>query len=414
MLSIVVILLSVLRAAPQATFTLAVVEVSRANRLTREDVGRLSGLAIGKPVSLTDLQPAAERLATTGLFSSVAYRYVTASGRLTVTFDVVEAEATVPVIFDNFVWLPPEQITAAVRADMPYFEGKAPHTEGAPDLIARSLQKLLSARKIPGKVAFVPQATLKGDLVGYIFKVEEPSPKICAVTLQGAGAQPQKDLVTASASLIGTDYSHSFVTGMSAGTLVDIYRRFGYWRASFAPPAVAVDAPGCTGVSVTLKADEGPSYSWTRAQWSGQTAATVETLDKLLGMKPGDLADGAKIAAGLNNISKAYGRQGFIMARASHVPRLDDAAKTAVFDITLDEGPRFQMGTVQFLGFSDQEAAALTKRWTLAEGGVYDDTYPVTFGFKEVSPLRRGSTPASLETFVDSPNRRVNVRFVVK
>ncbi|MEX2273371.1 MAG: hypothetical protein WD690_18015 [Vicinamibacterales bacterium] len=47
---------------------------------------------------------------------------------------------------------------------------------------------------------------------------------------------------------------------MSQGTLLDIYRRRGYWRAGIAPPAVRADAAGCGGVSIGLHMIEEPDY----------------------------------------------------------------------------------------------------------------------------------------------------------
>jgi cell division septal protein FtsQ len=87
--------------AAGATYQLAAVQVAGAKRYSADDVTRLSGLAIGKPVTVAELQPAADRLASSGLFKELRYRYVTAAKQLTVILEFEEADWTVPVIFDN-------------------------------------------------------------------------------------------------------------------------------------------------------------------------------------------------------------------------------------------------------------------------------------------------------------------------
>ena len=285
MLYAMVLAFTLLQQAPAATDSrIASVQVKGNRRYTAEEVTRLSGVQLGQAATAEDLAKAANRLASTGLFDSVRYTYTTGRS-ITVTFEVEEAKWTMPVILDNFVWLPEKDLMAAIRAEVPAFDGTAPINEGAGDLIARTLQGVLKARGVPGRVEVSAQADIRGGQPKYLFVVKDPSPKVCAVRVTGASAVPEKDVVAPLEFAKGGDYSKFFFETASEGTLTDIYRRKGYWRAKFGAPAVALNT--CDGVDVTLPGTEGASYTWDHAEWSGNPTIAAAALDKALAMKPG-------------------------------------------------------------------------------------------------------------------------------
>src|SRR5688572_14999130 len=155
-----------------ASFRLAPLKIEGAKRYTPDDLAKFSGLRVGQSVTLADLQAAADRLAASGFFKHLKYRYVTSQSEITVTFEVEEAASTVPVIFDNFIWFPYDEVMAAVRKDVPAFDGTLSETEGAPGPIIRSLQALLQARGIPGTVTVTPLVDLKTNSLRYLFNVK--------------------------------------------------------------------------------------------------------------------------------------------------------------------------------------------------------------------------------------------------
>jgi outer membrane protein assembly factor BamA len=397
-------------------FTLAGVEVVGARRYSREDVTRVAGLTVGQAITVEALAAAAERLGGSGLFATLTYRYVTKASQMTATFEFEEAEWIVPVIFDNFVWFTADEVTAAVRNDVPSFDGTAPRSEGIPDLIGRSLQKLLEGRQLPGRVQFMPQTDLGRDTLQYVFAVKEPAPRVCAVRVAGASAIPEQELVQA-AALVGSEYSKFHTGNVSDGTLRDMYRNRAYWAAVFGPHAVAVDA-GCSGVTVALQVSEGAQYGWDRAQWSGNTAMASGDLDALLGLKSGQKAEQSRIADGQRAVHRAYARQGYIGQSSAYVPRLDDSTHTAVFEFRVVEGPQFRFGALEFAGFAEGSIVELRKHWRLQPGAVYDDSYPQTFMDQEVRPrLQRAGIPAervNLQTAVDAEKKLVSVKLVAR
>src|ERR1041384_8045185 len=98
--ALVLLAAEVLTAAGQQTaaaLQLGDVQVVGVRRYSVGDVTKLSGLTVGKPVAVADLATAAQRMADTGLFTSVKYRFAIANGRIRLTFDIEEAAWTMPV-----------------------------------------------------------------------------------------------------------------------------------------------------------------------------------------------------------------------------------------------------------------------------------------------------------------------------
>jgi outer membrane protein assembly factor BamA len=415
MVRVVVIVLALFQASP--VMEVAGVELVGAKRFGPSDVVQLSELPMRKAVTVADLNAAAQRLANTGFFESVKYRYTLAGRRVTVIFEVQEIPWTVPVSFDNFIWFSNEELTQAVRRDFPTFDATLPKSHEMPERMIRSLQQLLDNKRIAGRVEFSPEGTLSGEIVQYIFAVKDPAPKLCGVRITGASVIPEQELVAAVRSGSGTDYSRFSVTNIAKGTLVDLYRRRGYWRASFAPPVTSLEeGASCAGANVTLAVTEGSAYTFAGTQWSGNTVIAAAQLDAVFGMKPGDLADVTAVEAGQRAARRAYGRVGYLAMRSSYSPRLDDEAKRAVFDVQVTEGPQFRMGSLEIVGLPEADADALRAKWLLKAGDAYDEEYPREFQSKEIAALmraRRGSgKPPQVQTRPDGATRVVNVRIV--
>lgn len=403
---------------PESQFRLSQVEVTGTVRYTEAEVVEISGLNVGQVITVASLARAAERLASTGLFVSVGYRYQTAGGDMNVTLNVEEAAWTQPVVFDNFVWFDDQELLTAVRERVPGFDGTAPTEGGAVQFIAGALQQVLEARRIDGRVEFMSRTNLNTGVTQYVFRVVDAALPLttCALNIPGAEAVPETALLDEADSGIGDEYSRAYLTDFSNGTLQRIYRRRGYWRATFGIPSGRLDS-ACGGVSVTLPVTEGPVYTWDGAEWTGNQVIESSDLDAMLGMKPGEVADLSKIEAGLRRVESAYGKIGHLRREATFTPDLDDTELRAVFRFTIDEGPQFHMGTIEFLGVSQDIAARLTQRWRLRVGEVYDDSYLSEFLGEHVGPLDdTGAVPRdrSSEIRVDPHTRTVDVRIVFK
>src|SRR5262245_20839099 len=80
------------RPLPAVSMQLGDLQVVGMHRYTAEEVTKVSALEIGNRVSIPDLDAAAERMAKTGLFKKVSYRWSATEDRLVVTFEIQESD----------------------------------------------------------------------------------------------------------------------------------------------------------------------------------------------------------------------------------------------------------------------------------------------------------------------------------
>ena len=390
------LLLSTFAPAHSATrqkVRLGKIEVAGLQHLTTDEVVAATGLQLGQQVDERTLDEAAGRLLGTGLFSKVSYRYRTAGGAATVTFQVEELKGgSLPVVFDNFIWFSQDELREAIRRELPAFEGSAPETQGAVASITRALEGLLAARHISGQVEYATATDESGARPRHVFTVKGVRVPVCQLHFPGAAGVSEAELVKNAQPLFEMDYSQEGTAGFAASTLLPLYHQRGHLRATFAAPrATAVGTPaqeGCKGgADVTIPVTEGVLYLWDKAEWADTGALTADELDAALAMKAGEVADGLKIEKGWRAIHKAYGRKGYLAARVRSAPAFDDANRRVAYNVQIDQGAQYHMSAFVVVGLPEADAARVRGAWQLAPGAVFDMGYLEVFG-RRLSALR--------------------------
>ena len=359
----------------QTAGKIVAIETEGLQALTTETVIVTSGLKIGDTFSVEATDAAAQRLVNSGLFKKVSYRTKYVGVNVTITFQVEEAKGqSSPVVFDNFIWFSDEELSAAIKREVPSFNGSAPDIGNTNEAIKKALQNLLTERKLPGQVEYNMTEH------EHLFRVEGVPMKICTLHFPGAQSVSEQRLIKETRSSMDLEYSRQSAKTFPKYGLYPIYRELGHLRASFgAPVAKPVTSDGCQGVDLTIPVTEVAKYSWAKAEWSGNQVISAKDLDHALGMKPGEAANGKKFDKGLMELQRAYGKHGHIQAQMKPEPEFDAAASKVTFKIVVNEGPQYRMGAVEFKGFSSDDAATLGKRWGLKSGEVYDQTYAGRF-----------------------------------
>jgi outer membrane protein insertion porin family len=355
----------------QSARKIAGIETEGLQALTAETVIATAGLKIGQTFSVEAIDAAAERLVKSGLFKRVAYRTRNTGGNVTITFQLEEIKGqSSPVVFDNFIWFSDEELAAAIKREVPSFNGSAPDAGNTNEAIKQALQNLLTERKLPGQVEY--------NLTEHehMFRVEGVPMTICTLHFPGAQSVPEQKLIEATRSSMERQYSRQSANTFPKYGLYPIYRELGHLRASFGTPVAKPESnENCEGVELTIPVNEGAVYSWAKAEWSGNQVLSAQELDAALGMKPGEVANGKKFDKGLSEVKRAYGKHGHIQADMNPTPEFDDATPKVTFKIAVNEGPQYRMGTVEFKGFSPVDAALLAEKWNLKSGDVYDQSY---------------------------------------
>jgi outer membrane protein assembly factor BamA len=356
--------------AQQQSFKIAKIEFEGLSTASLQETIDSTGLKIGQTFDVAAVDAAAQRLVDSGLFKSVAYRTRATRDQMTITFQVVEAKVSISrVLFDNFIWFSDAELIAAVRRDVPSFDGTAPDNGDIVDRIKRALRTFLHEQHIEADVSYMLSQDSLGNtsVQEHIFTVTDIQLPICSLHFPGANNVPEQKLIASAKPLVGGDYSGKFVSLFATNTLLPIYKELGQLKATFAPPQGKPEksATCLSGVDVTIPIYEGEIYKWDKAEWIGTSALTAPELEPLLGMKPGDVANGVKVDKGSQEIQKAYGRKGHLLARIKSTPEFNDSAQTVVYKMDVREGPQFRMGKLIAKGFSDNLTRSLVEQWKL-------------------------------------------------
>lgn len=378
----------------QQNFKIAKIEFEGLNRLSADEMILTTGLKPGESFDLPALDVAAQKLVDSGLFKKVGYRTRANRDQITITFEVEETKGeSSRVVFDNFIWFTDTELIAAVRREVPTFTGTAPDNGDMVERITKALQRFLHEHQIEAVVNYMAsQDSPTSPVQEHVFSVTGVPMPICTLHFPGANNVSEAQLIESARPLIGNDYSSKYVSSFATSTLFPIYRERGQLKAAFSPPLAKPEATGTckAGVELTLPVDEGFVYKWDKAEWSGINALNAAELDKVLGLQSGQIANGLKIDQAWKEVSKAYGRKGYLLARVHPTAQFNDEAQKVSYKISVAEGSQFRMGQLIIKGFSDDSAKMIRERWTLKQGDVFNDSYPIEFSQKPLGELMHG------------------------
>lgn len=378
-------------ASPNSKIELTEIEFIGLVRTTSAEAIVASGLSVGQVVDIAAIDAAAQKLIDSGLFRKLAYRLSGKDGKAALVFEVEEeTRPAQPVVFDNFVWFTDDELAKAIRAEIPTFEGFA--ADAAIKSITRALQKLIDTQKIQGKIGYAIFQDTSTGRSEHLFRVDGIDMPICRMEFPGTSAISESKLVELSEPLLSDQYGRGFVLSFAENNLVPLFREKGFLQAAFLAPVAKLAGNGADcerGVAVRVPVSEGQVYAWRNSIWQGNSVLTAEQLDKALGMKPAERANGLKIDKGLETVRILYGEKGHIAVRLTPYPEFDDAARRVTYRIDVNEGPQFRMGSVSFTGVSEAVADRLRSAWKLNEGDVYNDSYLKTFIVEEIPDVMK-------------------------
>ncbi len=164
------------QAAPK-TAKIGSITVTGAKKFQADQIIAASKLKAGDTVGPEQIQAAADLLAGLGVFSTINYHFSSKGDALAIEFQVQEAP-TVPVSFDNFPWFADDELASAIRQEVGLFNGEVPEGGALLDGVSAVLEKLLSSRKITGRVEHQLVAQPVEDGMMMQFHVVGPALKI--------------------------------------------------------------------------------------------------------------------------------------------------------------------------------------------------------------------------------------------
>jgi outer membrane protein assembly factor BamA len=363
------------QAAPQSgAARLASVEITGSSRFRPEQILAATSLRVGADITRDDMQKAADFLARLGPFATVRYRYSSSDAGVRAEYQVTDAPAVL-VAFDNFPWFTDDEITAALKSSVPLFDGAAPTNGTILDAMADALETLLIKRGTPIRVSHeLTTAPLSNEQV-QVFRADNSPVRIAGVDFTDPLAHSDRAIQQRLPDLVGKPYSRTAVELFEFEQVRPVYLERAFLHVRFGlSTARFVSGAGESRVTVVAPIEPGPAFVWNGVAWSGNAAIASSELDGLIGLRPGDLANGMKIEASWQAVSDAYTRRGYLDVKLSAAPKFDDTAKRVTYAVAITEGPQYRMGKLVLSGLSIEGERRIRAAWKIAPGAIFDQS----------------------------------------
>ncbi|HYH85062.1 MAG TPA: outer membrane protein assembly factor BamA [Pyrinomonadaceae bacterium] len=177
--------------------------------------------------------------------------------------------------------------------------------------------------------------------------------------------------------------------------VVDHMRSKGYLEARTGEPRVEGLGPKRTGfpilplpiisstdegLRVVVPIIEGKLYRLGEIKIEGNSIYSEELIRQVIGLRPGEIANGQRIAKALyEDLKKLYGRSGFIQYEPEVAPEFKPNPQKpdegiADFTITINEGRQFTLRRLEFLGNTFTRDNVLRREVAVNEGDIFDQT----------------------------------------
>jgi outer membrane protein assembly factor BamA len=360
--------------AGSATAPLREVHAAGFKTLTEAQIVSMTGLQSGRSVGRKELQDGADRLMQSGLFSKVSYNFQTRLGVL-VTYQVEETQR-IPVYFDNMPWFADSEFADAIRQKIPVFDGTLPDAGGMVDVAADAVRELLASKSLQVTLEHSVIANPIGEGNVQQFHVEGASLRIGKVEFSDPALGVSKVVQQHLANVQGKPYSRMTLDLFLSEAIRPIYFRQGYLHAKLGPPEIRLSGnpnqklPNDLPVFIPVAA--GAVYQWKGIHWHGNEQLSEFTLNGLMEIKTGDVADGMNIEAAWDRIREEFARHGFLDAKLDTIPQFDEQAKKLSYSVEIHEGASYKFGKLVLTGLSLAGERKLKEAWPIATGTTFD------------------------------------------
>jgi len=358
-----------------ATAPLREVHTDGEKLLTEAQVIAITGLVTGAQVGRNDLQAAADRLVQSGLFAKVSFNFQTKAAGILVTFHLEESPR-IPVYFDNIPWFSDSELGDAIRNKFPFFDGTLPEAGAAVDHAAEAVKELLSTRGLPVSLEHTVIANPNGEGNVQEIRIEGAALQIAKLEFSDPALSASKAVQQHLSEILGKPYSRMTIDLFLFEAIKPIYLQQGFLRVKLGPPEIRLTGPPPpklpSQIPVYVPIAPGAVYRLKEIHWKGNTLVSEFTLNVLLEVKHGDVADGMRIEAAWDRAREEYGHRGYLEARVDPLPVYDDQAHTVSYSVSIQEGPQFHFGKMVLTGISPAAERRLLDAWPFAAGEIFD------------------------------------------
>jgi outer membrane protein insertion porin family len=343
--------------------------------LTEAQVIAITALVPGAQIDRNGLQNAADRLVQSGLFTKVSFNFQTKVTGVLVTYHVEESPR-IPVYFDNIPWFTDSALGDAIRSKFPFFDGTLPEAGATVDQAGDVVKELLSSRGLQVSLEHTVIANPNGEGNVQQFRTEGAALQIAKLEFSDPSLLASKTVQQLLSEILGKPYSRMTIDLFLSEAIKPIYLQQGFLRTKLGPPEVRLSGDPNqklpSQIPVYVPVSPGEVFRWKEVHWAGNTLVSEFTLNSLLGVKHGDIADGMQIEAAWDRVREEYAHRGYLEAKIDAAPAYDDQAHTVSYAVSIQEGPQYHFGKMILTGISPAAERKLHSAWPFAGGDIFD------------------------------------------
>jgi outer membrane protein assembly factor BamA len=339
----------------------------------------VAGLKVGQVAGKPEFDAARDRLTASGAFETVGYRFEPGKGRgYAATFEVTEVQQAYPVRFED-LHVSEKDLVADLRAHDPLFlSEKLAATQPVLERYAKWVQQFVASKGEPDEKM---QGMLMPDGPEWVilFRPARDLPAVAQVTFEGNLIVPQNVLREAVVgAAIGAPYTEDSFRAILNASVRPVYEARGRVRVSFTKLRTEPVAD-VKGIHVFVTVDEGESYELGKVSIEDPCPMDKSALLAEADFKAHDVANGERIASGLEKMRVSLRHAGYMDARVTMRRKVDDDKHLVNIFVEVDAGAQFLMGKLTLVGLDLIGEAEMKRIWTLQQGKPFNPDYPDLF-----------------------------------
>jgi outer membrane protein insertion porin family len=382
------------------------VDITGNRRLRKEDILYWVQTRAGDPYNATQVERDLQTILGLNFFDKTATRVLTedgARGGVNVIFEVKELPIIRDLQFEGLSSVSESDVLKAFREKRVGVSKEAIYDPVKVRNAIRVMKELLSERGHPNATIEPRTEEVSATSTAITFAVEEGD-RVRVVEIDFEGNKVFSDGQLRSqmkyvkeAGLVtrfkGQDILHREKLDFDLHNVDNYMRSKGYLQARHGEPRVESVGPRRTGfpilplpflssvdegLRVTVPINEGKVFRIGEIKIEGNSIFAEQVIKAVIGLKPGDIADGKRISDTLfKTLKEYYGRQGFIQYTAEPTPTFKDNPQNpnegiVDFVVTIDEGKQFTLRRLEFLGNTFTRDNVLRREVLMNEGDIYN------------------------------------------
>lgn len=342
-------------------------------------------LKLGMSLSVDAMKDHAKVLMDSGVFESITFQFTGVDLRYIMT----PSTSLVPIKLANIPLAAGADLDAQLHDRVPLYHGKVPAEGGLTDQVRMALEQILAAKGIKANVEAVATASQSpASSATVIFSIASPPVVVGEMGVDSKSPALEPGATQILKTLAGTPYDLEGTSSRIATYLENYYRDKGYIEVHVeAAPKDPVTAAEFIQVPFQLSFAPGIQYKLDRIRLAPDLVVTQAHFDEQANIHPGDFAEGQRLTEEWQFIVHQFHNHGYMQATVHPKPSFDRAKGTVSYDVTVEPGPAYSMGSLTIENVSDDLRAAMLAAWKMPAGAVFNEAAVVGFfGAHDANP----------------------------